>query len=201
MLASVVLAAAVAASLPTTFKDYTLGTSLEEFKAKAPPPSEWLGDTTKPVRTVCTNDGVARTWLRAQGDGWVACSFELQYSSGPDRWVRNSVRLSPEVTAAVEFQFYEGRLAIVDASMDVTDESVIEESLRVKFGEPRKLETKDFQVQSGAIFPQRVITWANGADEIVLRAPDLSTKRMSVIYTDTHAVTKWRAARTPASIM
>jgi hypothetical protein len=192
----ILLAAALAQ--PTTLKDYALGTSLADFKGRPAPASNWPGQTL-PVRVACTDDGQQRSWLSERGPGWVGCGFEQNYSS--DRWVRNGLSLSTDVSATVEFYFYESKLAVIEVYVDAPHSALMEESLVGKFGTPAKIQSRDFQVRSGAIFPQRVVTWRNGDDEIVMRAPDLTTQRMSVIYADTAAAAKAAAARKPAAIL
>jgi hypothetical protein len=194
-------AAALSAAQSTTMKDYALGTGLADFKARPAPPSDWIDGKVLPVRVGCSDDGVQRRvgWLTSRGPGWVMCGFEQNYA--PGEWVRNGLALSPDVPATVEFQFFESKLAIIGVYVDATHASVMEESLGSKFGAPAKTETRDFQVKSGAVFPQRVVTWKNGTDEIVLKAPDLTTQRMSVTYVDTVATAKAEAARQPASIL
>lgn len=185
------------------FRGLPLGTTLEEFKTRATP----AGFRGGPTRVICTDTDRSQSWLTPPTDliqaGVIACGYVEEIGRST---VRAGVPLSPlNKEATVEFRFHGGRLYFIETYMDFSASPFIEEALTAKYGAPTTTRNEEFQTRSGAVFPQMVKTWKRGQQTATLTAPDLTTERMSVIYSDetvSNEVERLaKAARNPSAIM
>jgi hypothetical protein len=174
-------------------KTYVLGSSIAELRSQTLSTGKY-----GPRRVRCSDDEGAPAWIVAALPSMVACSFEEQIGSS---WVRSDLLLDADRQATVMFHYADGKLALIEAYMDQTGASVVEESLMTRFGKPSSRATRAFQVQSGATFPQQEVEWAIGNQTVTLLSPDLTIRRMSVIYRDESALARAKAQTKPADIM
>jgi hypothetical protein len=185
--------AVAAAAPPVGLKNYILGSPIVELRSEPLNVGKY-----GPRRVRCSDDKGAPAWMVPAYPSMVACSFEEQIGSS---WVRSDLSLDAERQATVMFHYAEGKLALIEAYMDQTSASMVEESLITRFGPPTRRATHAFQVQSGATFPQQEVEWKLGNRTVTLLSPDLTTRRMSVTYRDTGALAQAKAKTKPADIM
>ena len=195
------VAAALQAPVPFDFKGTQLGSTVAEFRA-LPTQSGQYG----PRRAVCTGEPGAMNWLEPlppEKEIGVTMCGRVENIGGS--WARAWVELTPEYSAAEEYSFYHDRLFQIAVYPDLVALRVVEDGLIAKFGQPNRIEQGTFQTESGALFPQRVLTWTRGAQVIRMEAPALNTRKMQVLYLDT-AITRAvetavRARRNPVDAM